>query len=407
MKVENNMLTRIHHFFGKQTSTTEWKYEPLKGKPEIPETILIKIYELQDEPFSTCLITAVKEKNHALLDFFLDEATRSFADEKMECPPSVAVKAVKSGDLKLVKSIVEKGNADPWKADKNGNPLLIAASYGQLDILKYFVKERKIDLKASELRVLESSGRSPDEMIEYLRSHPVPMGYHLLKAAVRHKHQDVMRYLVEDISIPLNVKNHLHIPLYYSCMSSCTSEDAIRKGNKEKQLNILKYLVKHGLNVNPQPSFLPYLEKNTPLTIACTIGRFDMVEFLVKEAKADVNLSDDHGTLPLHAARNSKYVNEEDKLKILALLEPIADLEIGLARRDAARIAAREIEEKEAKEEDSPTEKEAEEVKNEEIESSPKQNLMDISLREVLNGIPEVVSYLEKKNMPELQAGIR
>lgn len=82
----------------------------------------------------------------------------------------------------------------------------------------------------------------------------------------------------EDLQI--NAKNHKNkTPLHIAC--------------EHEHEESVKLLVGHGADVN-----LKDINKNTPLHILCKIGNVELILFLIKNSKVDINVKDKESKTP-------------------------------------------------------------------------------------------------------------
>ncbi len=322
---------------------------PEEKTPVITPSIKNKLLELRSFSLARCLDEALDNADYELLNFLLTYAKPKSGHQSV-CPPDLLNKAVKKGDVRSVRIIIEKGHVDPlrWPDNRNAGPLHIAASEGHLNIIKYFVEELKIDLQKPDKELATTyTNMSFDEA----KGHLVPCGYHMLSTALRNEHFDVVKYLVEFGKAPLHCESFLVPPLIQAFLDF---HEYVDEGHydqpAQEHVNIIIFLIKHGLEVNPKNSDEPMLEvfrKRTPLAVACEYRRTDIIKCLI-EAKADVN-QPCGGSLPIDIAFHSNgYKNKDEIPKIQALLEPLTNRAIGEARI----LEARKAEEKFIKEED-------------------------------------------------------
>ncbi len=122
------------------------------------------------------------------------------------------ISAVKTGNLKAVKILVEKG-ADANEGVKlDGSPLIEASKLGYLDIVKYLISKNadvNIHVEGDETPLIRAAWNGHLDVVKYLVEHgadinkTVREGYRLgtekrnaLRMAKKGKHKAVITYLV-------------------------------------------------------------------------------------------------------------------------------------------------------------------------------------------------------------------
>lgn len=323
-----------------------------KAKKQIPISIQTRLPELRFSLLGDCLKEALDKKDYELLDFLLTYAKPTSRQQSV-CPQNLLNKAVKKGDERAVRCIVEKGHVDPQRIPDahEYDALSLAVSHGHMQILKYFVEELKIDLRKPGKELAAMSESHGPEFIEYFKTNPVACGYNLValaltggKCFVGNGNFPVLKYLVEVGKAPLSChsifsRSLLDIYLEYLDFDH-PKEGQFNQQEKAEQLDFIKYLVEHGFEVNPKlhhdplPSELSVFR--TPLATACMYRRLDFVKYLVA-AKADVN-QPEYGMLPIDiAAQHSSH--KKGRSQIVEFLEPLTNRELGEARIAEAKQA--------------------------------------------------------------------
>ncbi|KAF7175044.1 hypothetical protein CNMCM7691_005512 [Aspergillus felis] len=176
---------------------------------------------------------------------------------------SALAAAARMGQLETVKFLVKEAGANvnmPLQppAGQFGSALAIAAFWGQIEVIKYLVKEAGADVN------LPFTPRSPGW--DAFSS--------ALEAAAYTSRDDVVKFLVQEAGADLNVQ--LPSGKYGSALAAAQNGD----------IEIVKFLVQEaGANVN---ALLQSGEYGSALA-AASMRDIEIVKFLVQEAGADVN----------------------------------------------------------------------------------------------------------------------
>ena len=181
------------------------------------------------------------------------------------------------GSLVGVKYLVEQCNYDVFGKDEDGNvPLHIAARYGHLDIVVYFIQDK---------------GCNPKSPGKYGRT---PLHYACEKSLA------IVKYFVETHGCDPNESGDSNgdFPIHRAALSN--------------DLEILKYLVEEKGCKNIK---VPGAWKRNLLHNACVVGNLATVKYLVEEHGFDVNCSDLHGFIALDGATSSNITPIIDYLK--------------------------------------------------------------------------------------------
>ena len=177
-------------------------------------------------------------------------------------------------NLIMVRYLVEILRQDPFNENEQGYKAVhLAAMYGQLESLKYFLDGRGIN-PACTARNKET----------------------LLHVAAYYGHLDIVDYLIQDQKFD---------PLCYDSQQRTPYHSACHGGN----LNILKYLV----------SNCPYYSKNilaselarqgnTLLHFASLSGNLDLVEYLINEFRIKPDIASNRNATPLHMAAQKGHI---------------------------------------------------------------------------------------------------
>ena len=231
-----------------------------------------------------------------------------------------------------MKRLVEERHVDP-----SYKGLCYASQYGQLDIVKYFVEERKCNIECKDpfgqtpLHYAAMWGRLAvvKYMIEEKGCDPMyrdASGWTTLHCACKSGNLDLVKYLVEERKVdPTCQGEHDVTPLLVS--AQCGSLDVVKYLIEVKQCNInfrdeYGYNALHLAALGGKLDIVKYLieekgcdpecrtEKGmSPLFFACLPGRLDVVKYLIEERKVDSSCRDEDGNTVLHAAARHTTLN--------------------------------------------------------------------------------------------------
>lgn len=274
---------------------------------------------------------------------------------------SILMWAAYNGDIDAVKFLVNKG-ADPSQkgaiyldtlGSSYGNLLAIATGEGNLDLLKYFIEELKIDVNDREFNPNDSTESGWTAL-------------HWAINSVNEKRIEIIEYLLNQKEIDVNVQdNNGYTPLFNSVFKNDTLSFKLMLSNINIDLNkqstndgntVLHYAVfsellpfvkmlsnKPSLNINLQNKLgctaLHYCVNNNDTTIldilindkyinaniqdengftllhyAAYFGKEKIIDFLLKSPKIDVNSKSIDGYTALQIAIIQKYFNICSKL---------------------------------------------------------------------------------------------
>ena len=199
--------------------------------------------------------------------------------------------AIKSGNLQLLKSLVEKG------AKVSCDFLFIAAAEGHLDIVKYLVDEKGIGVSHS-FWYAANNGHFP--VMEYLFEKGVTISDSgdAVNNTFLNGHSsrlEVVKYLIEkgakindeSVSCAINdggIISLASVKYLVDEKGAKISDGAVYEAVIEGDLQIVKYLVEKGADVN-----------EGILSVAAHEGHFDIVKYLVDEKGEDINGADSNG----------------------------------------------------------------------------------------------------------------
>ena len=224
--------------------------------------------------------------------------------------------ACRSGNLELVKYLINIYNCDPKMSNKTGLvPLHNAALGGHTSIVNYLVEEKECssttrDIKGiTPLHLACQSGSLPvvKYFIETQKCSPVCVtNDHFtqpLHLACQKGHLIVAKYLIEENHCsPASVNGEGFQTVHLAC--------------KSDNLDLIKYLVE---NRNCRPDCINKLMRWTPLHLACESGSLIAANYLIVDKKCDPMYKGNDSVTPLYlACRNGhldlvKYLTEEQK----------------------------------------------------------------------------------------------
>lgn len=318
------------------------------GAKVTPETLGIlesKIKEIHDYPEIYKKILKIAENQGlkskinpaveaAMLENF-DEANKliksnNFGKDELK---ALAIYAILGNNLDTLKLVVQKGfDLSSWLYQSNENrmlrevtPLALASKVGNIDILKYLIEEKKIDVntykrngdklyRSYALYYAVENGHL--ECAKYLISkgadlYDKPDSLHnSLLAALRSNSKELVKlildsgYSIEDINKYISVnsinvtsdnldtleyfvsRSYKDAPSVYTRILDSICGDSQIKN----KLDIVKWLVEHGANVNGN------YDSYFTLTSCCKCGNVDVVDYLISKG---VNINPEKYTSPL------------------------------------------------------------------------------------------------------------
>ena len=262
----------------------------------------------QDEAGNTPLHMACQNGNTHMVRYLVEKRKCDFnvINNKGELPLHLACKRKYGKEIVQLVSV----GCDVNRQDEAGNtPLHIACQNGSIDIVRYFVEERKCDFNVAnnkgELPLHLACKRMYGKEIIQLVSVGCDVniqdeaGNIPLHMACQNGSTDIVRYLVEERKCDFNVVNNKgELPLHLACKHMYDKE--------------IIQLVSVGCDVNIQDE-----AGNTPLHMACQNGSTDIVRYLVEERKCDVNVANNKGELPLHLA--CKHICDKEIVQLVSV----------------------------------------------------------------------------------------
>ncbi|XP_050508902.1 ankyrin repeat domain-containing protein 1-like [Diabrotica virgifera virgifera] len=204
-------------------------------------------------------------------------------------------------NVKILKYLKEKG-ANLSISNKYKCTLIHeAARNGAFEVLRYLVEDCKMDVNVSDV-----NGNLPVHMIsmrdynidifKYLKDKGANLSIAnkakctLIHKAARNGAFEVLRYLVEDCKMDVNVSDvNENLPIHMISMS-------------DYNIDIFKYLKDKGANLSLSNKY-----KCTLIHEAARNGAFEVLRYLVEDCKMDVNVSDVNGNLPVHMISMRDY----------------------------------------------------------------------------------------------------
>uniref|UniRef100_A0A6P7G6D4 LOW QUALITY PROTEIN: uncharacterized protein LOC114334562 n=1 Tax=Diabrotica virgifera virgifera TaxID=50390 RepID=A0A6P7G6D4_DIAVI len=214
---------------------------------------------------------------------------------------NLPVHMLKMVDVKILKYLKEKG-ANLSISNKYKCTLVHeAARNGAFEVLRYLVEDCKMDVNVSDV-----NGNLPVHMIymsdynidifKYLKDKEANLSISdkdkrtLVHKAARNGAFEVLRYLVEDCKMDVNVSDvNENLPIHMISM-------------RDYNIDIFKYLKDKGANLS-----ISNTDKCTLVHEAARNGAFEVLRYLVEDCKMDVNVSDVNGNLPVHMIYMSDY----------------------------------------------------------------------------------------------------
>lgn len=237
---------------------------------------------------------------------------------KQGCPrrfDEILLRAARSGNLNLVRMLIEKEGANPhYKGTAHFTPLMTAAQSGNLDVVCYLVETHKVNVNArsrlGDTALLLAARSGNVQMVRYLIQQQAQIkaeskgGGDIVAQAAASGNMALLRYVITLLDEPKDA------PARALCY-------AARHGHKELVEQIIRsFSVKVDViqSVSVQHAF-PYedlvgesgvieVEKTTPLMAAIASGNTSLVEFLLNH-RADIQFStgeDEELLTPMRAA---------------------------------------------------------------------------------------------------------
>lgn len=208
--------------------------------------------------------------------------------------------SVEIGKLDVVKFFVEEKKMSLEEQSVTGEcALLIACNQKKFDVVKYLVS------KGSSLHSFDRFLQTPLfcattggslEIVKYIASLSVSLdvvnasGENLVYAASCRGFLDIVNFFVEK-KVDLNLQNDFgKTPLASACANG--------------HLKVVEYLVANGAKVN-----LANKEMQTPLFAATSFGKLEIVKFLVEIPEVDINKCNINSKTPLFIATSQGFID--------------------------------------------------------------------------------------------------
>eukprot|EP01126_Amoeba_proteus_P041441 TRINITY_DN445_c0_g2_i12.p1 TRINITY_DN445_c0_g2~~TRINITY_DN445_c0_g2_i12.p1 ORF type:complete len:425 (-),score=78.84 TRINITY_DN445_c0_g2_i12:135-1409(-) len=237
------------------------------------------------------------------------------------------LQSVLEGDLEKVRFYADKG-ADLYQTDEEGrkNPLRLATIRGNFDIVKFLVEERGVS-PGKDVRILHMalmSNNSPKEMFRYHVDHGAninqidpTLGTPLMVTIREDSDFTLAKWVVEQ-GANVNVR----------CSHGTALHNTVEFGNRD----LLDFMMQHGakpsLDLTDSRSF-------TPLILAASIGRDDMIYTLVQDYGLSPNQQTD--VTPLLMATQHRRISS---VKLLLKLGADPQLAPNQVKCTALHLAA-------------------------------------------------------------------
>ena len=295
---------------------------------------------------------------HGRLDV-IKELVSQYGYDVTQSAPSLLEMAAKSGYTDIVEYLLSK-NAKPFLKTSVTNPLHVAVSHDNLDVVKVLVESNRLRSSSGD-----REGNTPLHhaaihghlsVLTYLTNeanHSISTknkkGETPLHLAAKHGHFSVLKFLIDEKGCDPTVTcgkigctllhlackcGNLEIVKYLSNEKSCNLESKTYSSSKKKSkgtitgrtplhyasysghLELASYLVS-GQSCNPLcADDLGF----TPLHLACQEGHFELVQFFVEQAHCEPNsVTTEDGKSALHLAALS------GNLEIVKLLSNIGE----------------------------------------------------------------------------------
>jgi ankyrin repeat protein len=219
--------------------------------------------------------------------------------------------SVIEGNLDKVKYYIEKG-ADVHTTQDQGrrNPLRLASIRSFLHIVKYLVEERGVD-PGKDTRVLQMTtmaNNNAKEIFRYLLEHGAnidieddTLGTTLMIAVREGADEELARWIVDEC--------HANVAFVTKTGEKST---AVHKACQYSALDMIRFLLSRGgTEVLQTPDGRGF----TPLIVASSEGRNEVVKLLVEEFKCDINFTTDINPLFI-AVQNDLIPTVELLLKL-------------------------------------------------------------------------------------------
>ncbi|XP_050509347.1 uncharacterized protein LOC126886449 [Diabrotica virgifera virgifera] len=286
----------------------------------------------------TLVHEAVRKGSFEVLRYLLEDCKMDVNVSDVYGNLPVHMRKTVDNNINILKYLKEKG-ANLSISNKDKSTLIHeAARNGAFKVLRYLVEDCKMDLNVSDV-----NGNLPVHMIsmrdynidifKYFKDKGANLSISnkdkctLVHEAARNGAFDVLRYLVEDCKMDVNVSDfHGNYPVHMLKMV-------------DANVKILKYLKEKGANLS-----ISNKDKSTLIHAAARNGAFEVLRYLAEDCKMDVNVSDVNGNLPVHMISMRDYNIDIFKyLKDEGVNLSISDKDKRTLVHEAARNGAFEV----------------------------------------------------------------
>lgn len=277
----------------KQKNLTALHYAASKGNERVLELLINKgAKPIKDSGGN------YPQASSESVKLFLEKKLKETTKVSEKSFGSLLVEAIKQGKLEKVKKMIKQFASKKNYNEILGNTVELAGIFGQIDILRFFIKkipqENRVMLveEAVEKGLLKQTKQLIEVAFEDVEEH---LGDFVIFAAQR-GHLDILRFLI-DKSAKLKLKkgkpNALHVVTNYK---------------PKNKFEIVKLLVQHG--ISPDAGGYIYF----PLTLA--YDDIDLMELLLEKG-ANPSVS----AKPRDEGNLINYARKEKKIDIVKLLE--------------------------------------------------------------------------------------
>lgn len=224
-----------------------------------------------NEDLETLAHVAARNGHTDILKYVAKKEPSILAD-KDRYGNSIFYFAIVQGAFDIVTYLIEEHEAKISQAnprDFYNKAMHTAAEFGHLNIMKYLVEERNVDVN-----VLNKYKETP------------------VFTATEYKQHSIVKYLAEERDADLTIHNMNEANILYATVPT-------------NDLPMMKYFLdekKVALDVNSQDRF-----GNTLLHRAAFMNRTTIIEYLINEKHADVNIVGHKNMTPLHYAASGNY----------------------------------------------------------------------------------------------------
>ncbi|XP_071095477.1 putative ankyrin repeat protein RF_0381 [Haliotis cracherodii] len=242
--------------------------------------------------YETILHMACKGGNTEIVKYALEQNIDAMSSNGMD-GNAAAVIAAKRGRRDIFDLLVKKG-ANLTMKEENNNILLMACEGGNVDIVKYVLKQNIVDINSKndeELTPAMVAARwGHKEVFDLLISEGADLTYvseddeNILHLACYGGNVDIVKYVLKQNMLDLNSKDD---------DDWTPAMMAISGGHRD----ILYLLVREGANLTQRN----YEHRNV-LHVACTSKQIKITKYLITNTTVDINSESNDGTTPVMLA---------------------------------------------------------------------------------------------------------